>query len=219
MFELCSQGGAVRVAKIRRVMDRVNDFHSRVKVRLIPIKGMKKEGLRMRRALSILFALLLVAPMFAQERTGNLMGMVTDPDGNPLPGVSVTLKGPQVGTMTQVTSPEGMFRFMGLFPGRDYQIRLELTGFKSRIEQGIIVALGKNTEITFTMELGALEEEVTVTAISPVVETKKTTLATTIPYESLQSLPSARDPSVILQMTPSIQVDRENVGGNGSGQP
>ena len=144
--------------------------------------------------------------------------MVTDPDGNPLPGVSVTLKGPQIGTMTQVTSPEGMFRFMGLFPGRDYQIRLELTGFKSRIEQGIIVALGKNTEITFTMELGALEEEVTVTAISPVVETKKTTLATTIPYESLQSLPSARDPWVILQMTPSIQVDRENVGGNESGQ-
>jgi len=179
---------------------------------------MKKEGLRMRRALSILFALLLVAPMFAQERTGNLMGMVTDPDGNPLPGVSVTLKGPQIGTMTQATSPEGMFRFMGLFPGRDYQIRLELTGFKSRIEQGIIVALGKNTEITFTMELGALEEEVTVTAISPVVETKKTTLATTIPYESLQSLPSARDPWVILQMTPAIQVDRENVGGNESGQ-
>jgi len=39
MFELCSQGGAARVAEKRRVMDRVNDFHSRVKVRFIPIKG------------------------------------------------------------------------------------------------------------------------------------------------------------------------------------
>ena len=172
----------------------------------------------MRRALSILFALLLIAPLFAQERTGNLFGTVTDPDGNPLPGVTVTLKGPQMGAMTTVTSAEGMFRFMALFPGRDYQIRLELQGFKTRLEQGIIVALGKNTEMTFVMELGALEEEVTVTAVSPVVETKKTTLATTIPYESLQSLPSARDPWVILQMTPSIQVDRENVGGNESGQ-
>jgi hypothetical protein len=172
----------------------------------------------MRRALSILFALLLVAPLFAQERTGNLFGLVTDQEGNPLPGVAVTLKAPQVGTMTAATTAEGMFRFMGLFPGRDYQVRLELQGFKTRVETGIIVALGKSTELTFAMELGALEEEVTVTAVSPVVETKKTTLATTIPYESLQSLPSARDPWVILQMTPAIQVDRENVGGNESGQ-
>src|SRR4030042_5176875 len=113
---------------------------------------MKKEGLRMRRALSILFALLLVAPLFAQERTGNLFGTVTDPEGNPLPGVAVTLKGPQIGTMTAATTAEGMFRFMGLFPGRDYQVRLELQGFKTRVEQGIIVALGKNTELASTME-------------------------------------------------------------------
>jgi Carboxypeptidase regulatory-like domain len=172
----------------------------------------------MRRALGILFALLLVAPMFAQQSTGNLFGTITDPDGNPLPGVSITLKGPQTGTLTAVTSAEGLFRFMSLFPGRDYQLRMELAGFKTRVESGIIVSLGKNTELSFIMELGALEEEVTVTAVSPVVETKKTTLATTIPYESLQSLPSARDPWVILQMTPSIQMDRENVGGNESGQ-
>jgi hypothetical protein len=156
--------------------------------------------------------------LFAQERSGNLFGTVTDLEGNPLPGVAVTLKGPMTGTMTAVTGDMGRFRFMSLFPGRDYVIRLELAGFKPKTEQGIIVSLGKNTEMAFKMELGALEEEVTVTAISPVVETKKTTLATTIPYESLQSLPSARDPWVILQMTPSIEVDRENVGGNESGQ-
>jgi hypothetical protein len=173
----------------------------------------------MRRVLGILFALLLVAPLFSQpQQSGSLYGTVTDPDGNPLPGVAVTLRGPQTGTLTAVTSAEGQFRFLGLFPGRDYEVRLELAGFKARVESGLIVSLGKDTRMTYVMELGALEEEVTVTAVSPVVETKKTTLATTIPYESLQSLPSARDPWVILQMTPSVQMDRENVGGNESGQ-
>jgi hypothetical protein len=172
----------------------------------------------MRKVLTILFALLLAAPLLAQQRTGNLYGKVMDTEGTPLPGVTVTLKGPDIGAMTAVTSAEGRFRFLDLFPGKDYVVKLELAGFKTKTSSGIIVALGKNTEMNFSMEIGKLEEEVTVTAVSPVVETKKTTFATTLPYEALQSLPSARDPWVILQMTPSIEVDRENVGGNESGQ-
>jgi hypothetical protein len=162
--------------------------------------------------------LFLAAPLLAQHRTGNIYGTVTDEEGNPLPGVTVTLSGSKTASMTQVTSAEGNFRFLSLFPEIDYVVRLELGGFKTKIEEGIIVNTGKNTNLTLVMSMGAIEEEVTVTAVSPVVDTKKTEISTTLAYEALQSLPSARDPWVILQMTPAVQVDRENVGGNESGQ-
>jgi len=68
------------------------------------------------------------------------------------------------------------------------------------------------------MAMGAIEEEVTVTAISPVVDTKRTSVGMNVTQEILQSLPTARDPWVVLQMAPSIIVDRENVGGVESGQ-
>jgi hypothetical protein len=172
----------------------------------------------MRKALIILFALLLVAPLVAQERTGRIIGRVVDMDGNPIPGVAVTLYATAGAPMQAVTTAEGTFRFLALPPSRGYALKAELEGFKTKTETGVIVAVGQTTEMMLQMEMGALEEEVTVVAVSPVVDTKKTAVSTTLNYEALQSLPSARDPWVILQMTPAIQVDRENVGGNESGQ-
>ena len=172
----------------------------------------------MRKALVILFALLLVVPLVAQERTGRILGTVVDQDGNPIPGVTVTLLATAGAPMQAITTAEGNFRFLALPPSTGYALKAELEGFKTRTETGVIVGVGQTTEIELVMEMGALEEEVTVVAVSPVVETKKTAISTTMNYEALQSLPSARDPWVILQMTPQVQVDRENVGGNESGQ-
>jgi len=162
--------------------------------------------------------LLLSVSLAAQQRTGNIYGQVVDQEGTPLPGVTLTLTHRTIAPLTTVTSEEGRFRFLSLFPAKDYKIRAELMGFKPRTEEGVIVVVGGITEIKVTMETGVIQEEVTVIAVSPVVESKKTTVTQTVNYETLQSLPTARDPWVILQMTPSIQVDRENVGGNESGQ-
>src|SRR3990172_4879933 len=68
------------------------------------------------------------------------------------------------------------------------------------------------------MEISAVEETITVSGESPVVDTKTTTKVTTFTQESLQSIPSARDPWVILEQTPGIAMDRTNVGGSQSGQ-
>lgn len=172
----------------------------------------------MRKNLVILFALLLCVSAFAQQRTGNIYGKVSDPEGNPLPGVTITLDSPFGKVPVVVTSAEGVFRFLSLPPSRQYGIKLELTGFKTRIETGIVVTVGSTTNLTLTMEMGVLEEQVTVTAVSPMVDTKKTAVGTNVTQEVLQELPTARDPWVILQMAPSVIVDRENVGGAESGQ-
>jgi len=162
--------------------------------------------------------LLLSVSMMAQVRTGNIYGKVVDTEGNPLPGVTVTLTSATFPTQSTVTDAQGVFRFVSLPPAKDYQIKAEIAGFKTKTESGIIVVIGGNTNITITMEQGVLEEQVTVTAVTPMVDTKKTTVGKNVTQEILQSLPSARDPWNVMAMAPSIIMDRENVGGNESGQ-
>ncbi|HUM33859.1 MAG TPA: carboxypeptidase regulatory-like domain-containing protein [Candidatus Saccharicenans sp.] len=172
----------------------------------------------MKKACILISVLLLCAPLVAQVRTGNIYGKVVDAQGNPLPGVAVTLSGNYISPLTAITTEEGTFRFLSLPPANDYEVKLELAGFVTKIETGIIVRVGVNTTLNFILEQGKLEEQVTVVAVTPMIDPKKTAVATNLDHEALQSLPTARDPWVVMQLAPAIMLDRENVGGNESGQ-
>lgn len=172
----------------------------------------------MKKFFIVILVLGLSFPLLAQERTGNIYGKVTDSEGNSLPGVSITLTGSLTAPVSYVTSAEGAFRFLSLSPAKDYSLKAEIEGFKTKTSEGIIVAVGVNVDITLIMEMGALKESIIVTATTPVVDSKKTTISQTISRDILQSLPTARDPWVVLQLAPSVMVDRENIGGNESGQ-
>lgn len=173
----------------------------------------------MKKVLSILFCLAIVSSlMIAQERTGNITGIVVDQEGNPLPGVTLTLTGPSISPIPSVSSAEGRFRFLSLAPSKLFVVKAELQGFKTRTETGIVVNVNFTANIRIVMEQGKLEEQVTVVAVTPVVQAKKTQVTTTVNYDQLQSLPSARDPWVVLQLAPSVFIDRENIGGVESGQ-
>ena len=172
----------------------------------------------MKKFLVILSVLLFAVTLTAQIRTGNIYGKITDTEGNPLPGVSVALRGPQIAPLTTVTSATGIFRFVSLGPGNNYDIVAELAGFKKATQTGVIVQIGSNVEINLILEVGTLEEQITVVAQSPIIDSKKTTVGANIGKEAMQSLPSARDPWVVMQLAPAVMVDRENVGGNESGQ-
>ncbi|MBE3125248.1 MAG: TonB-dependent receptor [Acidobacteria bacterium] len=172
----------------------------------------------MKKSFIVLSLLLFAVTLTAQVRTGTIYGKVTDTEGNPLPGVSITLTSPQIGALTTVTGATGVYRFISLSPNNYYEIKAELTGFKKAAQTGIIVQIGSNAEINLIMEVGTLEEQVTVVAKTPVIDTKKTTVGQNVDKEIMQSLPTARDPWVVIQLAPSIMIDRENVGGNESGQ-
>jgi hypothetical protein len=172
----------------------------------------------MRRSLSILLALLFAASLMAQVRTGNIYGKITDSEGNALPGVSVTLSGPQIAPMTTVTTAAGIYRFPSISPGAQYEVTAELAGFKKETRTNVIVQVGSNVDIPIVLEVGTLEEQITVVAVTPVIETKKTTVGVNVGKEALQSLPTARDPWTVIQLVPAVMVDRENIGGNESGQ-
>ena len=172
----------------------------------------------MRKLLAVIFVCLLALPLAAQMRTGNLYGTVVDQDGVPLPGVNITLTATGGAPMTAVTSNDGVFRFLSLPPSANYEIKAELAGFKTRIEKVVRINIGQNTNMTVVMEMGAIEEEVTVIAATPTVTPKRTEVSHSIDRETMMALPSARDPWVVIQMVPSILMDRENIGGSDSGQ-
>ena len=172
----------------------------------------------MRKSLIVLSVMLLSVSLLAQVRTGTIWGHINDTQGSPLPGVSVTLKSPFSAPITAVTDEQGIFRFVSIEPSNKYALTAELQGFKKQEKTGIVVTLGTQSRIDLTMEQGKIEEEVTVVAVTPTVDAKKTSVGKNVNQEILQSLPTARDPWVVMQMTPSINMDRENVGGSESGQ-
>ena len=175
----------------------------------------------MQRVLSLILMLLVCAlapPVSAQFTGGNIYGTVTDQQGGVLPGVDVTLTAVSIGGQprTTVTDSQGQFRFLNLDPGT-YKVSTNLTGF-TKMERDVIVTTGVNTNIAFPMSVRSVEETVTVTAESPVVDTKRVGTLTTLTQEELQSTPQSKDPWALLKTVPGVIVDRVNVGGNESGQ-
>lgn len=177
---------------------------------------MKSNNLRGRIvAVAAMLLLAVGGTAFAQQQAGNLYGTVADEQGAALPGVTVSLSGngaPQV----QVTNAEGQFRFLGLGPG-SYSLKAELEGFSTIDYPNIVVNVGRNTEINVTLS-AAVEDVITVTAESPLLDARKISTGATLSQTELEKIPTSRDPWSILSSTPGVLTDRINVGGNESGQ-
>lgn len=146
-------------------------------------------------SLILLLAFGLTSTSLAQGRqTGSISGTVIDTEGNPLPGCTVTLSGPKlIGTPSYVTSNMGKFRFPSVAPGRDYELRVELPGFKTTIRKNLIVSVAKATIVTITMEITTIEEEVTVVAASPVVDIETSKVSVSYTSDFIASIPMSRD--------------------------
>jgi hypothetical protein len=163
---------------------------------------------------ALCFALCAVSG-YAQFQTGNIYGKVQTKDGSVLPGVTVTLTG--VGAPQQtVTDALGNFRFISLSVGT-YSLRAELAGYGTATRSGISVRIAQNSDVTMTLN-PSVAESITVTAEAPLLDVRKTGTGANVAKVELDNIPSARDPWVILQQAPGVQMDRMNVGGNMSGQ-
>ncbi|MBM3295048.1 MAG: carboxypeptidase regulatory-like domain-containing protein, partial [Candidatus Aminicenantes bacterium] len=121
----------------------------------IPRRKIFNLGGNLRKTLIFAFAFLLAVAGMAQQRTGNVIITVVDNEGARLPGVTVTLQSPFGAVPPQVTSAEGVARFLSLPPSRDYAIKLELQGFKTKTETGITVNVGISADLTLILEQGA----------------------------------------------------------------
>jgi hypothetical protein len=173
---------------------------------------------RLTAILAVLALVVGVSTALAQVQTGEITGRVSDDTGAVLPGATVTLTSPVLIQPQSATSSEtGSFRFT-LIPVGTYSVKFELPGFKTVVREGIVVNIGFTAQVNQQLAISTVQETVTVSGESPIVDTKATTAKTTFDLESLQNIPSARDPWVMLQRVPSLTMDRVNVGGSQSGQ-
>jgi hypothetical protein len=172
----------------------------------------------LRKALVVFSLFLLTAGFICAQEYGAIRGKVVDKDGNVLPGVNITLTGSKTAPRSIVSSAEGNFRFLNLPVASDYTVTFELAGFQTHTRQNLSVSYGRDINIDVTMQQAAIEEQVTVVGQSPVIDTKRTQVGVNITNEMIMRLPTARDPWVMMQLSPGMMIDRENVGGSDSGQ-
>src|SRR5881296_2854024 len=107
---------------------------------------------------AVLFFVLMATHVYAQRTTGDLIGVVKDSSGAVLPGVTISVTGPNIPrAQTTVSSENGSYRIGNLPPGT-YSVSYELSGFKAITLQGIRVAVGGTLEQNVALEIGQLAE-------------------------------------------------------------
>ena len=151
-----------------------------------------------------LMSLAGVNAAFAQSvSSGTIEGTVKDESNAVLPGVTVTVTSPalQVGQLVQVSDAAGSYKFVDL-PAGTYRLKAELTGFSAAIREDLRLTVGFNARIDLTLKLGAVEESVTVSGQSPVVDVSTTTASVAFTKEVLDSIPRGRDLQNVFAMAP-----------------
>jgi hypothetical protein len=165
-----------------------------------------------------LFVAVFATTSYAQQQTGEIFGRAADRSGAVLPGATVTVAGPAlIQPRVTTTSETGTYRVPEL-PIGTYTVTFELPGFRTLAMQDIRITIGFRAQVNAELELSSVQETVTVTGESPLIDTRETGTKSTFDIETLQSIPSARDPWVMLDRAPAIAMDRVNVGGTQSGQ-
>ncbi len=168
--------------------------------------------------IGVMIALLFFTiPGLLGQEFGAIKGVVKE-GGNPVPGAVVTLTGSKIVKMSCVTKEGGNFRFLSLPVSDDYALKVELAGFKVIVREKLAVDFGRDLNFELALEPSPISEEVVVQGKAPVIDTKRAQVGMNVGEEMIMSLPTARNPWVIMALVPGMLIDREDVGGNEGGQ-
>jgi len=171
---------------------------------------MKRSGSVLMLAVSVLFLSFLAMPdADAQVTTSAIRGVVTDQDGNPLPGANVVATHEPSGT-TQgaATRSDGRFNLSNLRPGGPYTVTATFVGFQSQTEEGIRLELGQEVSLNFTLVDEAIELDDIIEVIGrvdPVLSPGRTGAARNISSIEIENIPSIqREIWDYTRLTPQI---------------
>ncbi|MGH9386250.1 MAG: carboxypeptidase regulatory-like domain-containing protein [Vicinamibacterales bacterium] len=164
-------------------------------------------------------AILFPASLAAQAVTGTILGTVHDNTGGILPGATVTLTHTETGrARTIVSDSAGQFTVPSL-PTGTYTLSAELPGFKGVSIPDIRLGVDQRLRFTVTLEVGAVAETITVTGISPLVQTSSSELGTTVDEQQIQQLPlNGRNFVSLTRTVPGVVrgIPGANIDGAGS---
>src|SRR5271163_5020038 len=160
-----------------------------------------------------LAAMLLGSPLSAQSTFGSVSGSVTDASGSAVPDAQVTLT--NVGTsakQTYTTGSDGLYQFVNLNPG-EYRLDFEKAGFKHTKRDSVVVQVQQAVRIDATMEVGAVNQTVEVTAETPLLQPTDTSLGQVIDERKTNEIPlNGRNVFALITLSPAAIA-----GGSGSG--
>ena len=162
----------------------------------------------------------LPATAWTQAETGSIAGVVRDTSGAVMPGVTVEAASPALieRVRASATDNQGLYRLVDLRPGL-YTVTFTLPGFSTLRRDGIELTTGFTATVNAELRVGAVEETVTVSGASPVVDVQNVQQQTTIPRNTLDALPIAGRPSQFVTLIPAANAGSttsHDVGGVGT---
>ena len=168
-------------------------------------------------ALGLVYFIAGAGPVLAQSQNGIIAGIVKDTTGAVLPGVTVEASSPALieKTRTVVTDGDGQYKIVDLRPGV-YSVTFTLVGFNSMKREGIELTGGFTANVAAELRVGAVEETITVSGQSPLVDTQSVTQQRSLTSQVIDALPTGRTWQNLSVLVPGVSVPLSNTDVGGS---
>ncbi len=160
--------------------------------------------LRLTRVMLILFGFMALVPALAHAQA-SITGVVRDPSGAVLPGVTVEASSPALieKVRSVVTDGSGQYRIIDLRPGA-YSVVFSLSGFSTVRREGIELTGTFVATIDVDLRVGSLEETITVTGESPIVDVQRTTQQRVFDQQVIEQIPVGRSHINMVVLIPGL---------------
>jgi hypothetical protein len=171
--------------------------------------------------ISFLACILFAASIYAQNNSGSVQGSVTDPSGAALGGATVTGRNLDTGlTIASVTTDAGLYSLPNLPPGR-YSVTVEAANLKRYVREGVTVATASTVALDIQMQMGAVSENITVSADASQLETATSDIGATVQTSLVSNLPlevsgTIRNPVQFITLIPGFVGNVGNDPGSNS---
>ena len=157
----------------------------------------------------------LIVPMSALAQSSGIAGVVRDSSGAVLPGVTVEAASPALieKVRTVATDSQGRYNIINLRPGT-YSVTFTLTGFNTVKRDEILLSAAFTANVNADLRVGALEETITVTGESPIVDTQNVVKRQIVDRDVIEAMPTSKNWSTLGIMTVGVFSNQNDVGGS-----
>lgn len=168
--------------------------------------------------------LLFATPHIAAAQSSGIVGTVTDTSGAVLPGVTIEASSPALieKVRTAVTDDRGLYQIGDIRPGV-YVVSFSLAGFSTMKRENVEVAAGFTATINIQLQVGALEETITVSGQSPMVDVRNVAAHAVVTKDLIEELPTGKSLQSLVTLIPGVTTSyatgsagqvSQDVGGN-----
>jgi hypothetical protein len=167
---------------------------------------------------ALLLAALVAGPTVARAQNGGIAGVVRDTSGGVMPGVTIEASSPALieKVRTVVSDADGQYKIIDLRPGT-YTVTFSLVGFATIKREGVELTGGFTATINADLKVGGLEESITVSGQTPLIDTQSVTQRKSLTSEMIDALPSGRSFQNLSVLVPGVIIPTtsQDVGGTG----